>query len=192
MIKAIQTRYTGRLFRSRLEARWAVMLDCLKVSWEYEYEGFVLGDGTKYLPDFWMPELLCYVEIKPFTASAMEKSCCSQLAIGSGCRVYLFDSGIFCPGDQHSSGLQAPGSMCFSPDGCPDVDYFWCQCIHCGEFGIEYQGRSDRLACKRRSINPCPKTPHGDRGVNYNSGPILVAYNAAMSARFEHGEQPNV
>ena len=52
MIKAIETKYQGYRFRSRLEARWAVFLDALGVEWEYEPEGFDLGDGQAYLPDF--------------------------------------------------------------------------------------------------------------------------------------------
>jgi hypothetical protein len=51
MIKAIDTRYKGYLFRSRLEARWAVFFDQMGWSWDYEPEGFELG-GTQYLPDF--------------------------------------------------------------------------------------------------------------------------------------------
>lgn len=48
----IDTPYKGHLFRSRLEARWAVFFDQLGLKWEYEPEGFVLSDGTRYLPDF--------------------------------------------------------------------------------------------------------------------------------------------
>ncbi len=51
-IKAIETIYNGYRFRSRLEARWAVFFDALGVEYEYEPEGFDLGDGTFYLPDF--------------------------------------------------------------------------------------------------------------------------------------------
>ena len=51
-IKAIDTSYKGFLFRSRLEARWAVFFDALGLDWEYESEGFELPDGTRYLPDF--------------------------------------------------------------------------------------------------------------------------------------------
>ena len=49
---AIQTRYKGYRFRSRLEARWAVYLDAVGWTWEYEPEGFNLGDAGMYLPDF--------------------------------------------------------------------------------------------------------------------------------------------
>ena len=48
----IRTEYKGYLFRSRLEARWAVFFDALGVKWEYEPEGYDLGDGLLYLPDF--------------------------------------------------------------------------------------------------------------------------------------------
>jgi hypothetical protein len=51
-MKAIETRYKGYRFRSRLEARWAVFFDALGYSWEYEPEGFDLGFGVRYLPDF--------------------------------------------------------------------------------------------------------------------------------------------
>lgn len=50
-VKAIETRYAGCRFRSRLEARWAVFFDALGVTWEYEPEGFELPSG-RYLPDF--------------------------------------------------------------------------------------------------------------------------------------------
>lgn len=44
-IKAIQTRYKGYNFRSRLEARWAVFFDALGIKWEYEPEGFEFGES---------------------------------------------------------------------------------------------------------------------------------------------------
>lgn len=56
-MKAIETYYNGYRFRSRLEARWAVFFDTLGVKYEYEPEGFVLDDGTWYLPDF---RVKCY------------------------------------------------------------------------------------------------------------------------------------
>jgi len=51
-IKPIETFYHGYRFRSRLEARWAVFFDALNVRFEYEPEGFDLGNGEYYLPDF--------------------------------------------------------------------------------------------------------------------------------------------
>lgn len=64
MIKAIQTKYNGYHFRSRLEARWAVFFDTLKIPYQYELEGFDLGIAW-YLPDFYLSEWGIWIEIKP-------------------------------------------------------------------------------------------------------------------------------
>jgi len=70
-LKAIETRYAGCHFRSRLEARWAVAFDHLGIEWEYEAQGYEvtprlsLGEETfHYLPDFWLPELNMWAEVK--------------------------------------------------------------------------------------------------------------------------------
>lgn len=63
-IKAIETYYKGYRFRSRLEARWAVFFDAAGIKWEYEPEGFVMSDGTNYLPDFYLPESKTFFECK--------------------------------------------------------------------------------------------------------------------------------
>ena len=69
-IKPIETFYHGCRFRSRLEARWAVFFDALGVPWEYEPEGFDLGDGTYYLPDF---RLKCYGKRGGYTIEKHEE-----------------------------------------------------------------------------------------------------------------------
>ena len=51
-VTPLETLYHGVYFRSRTEARFAVFLDCLGIKWEYEPQGFDLGNGLKYLPDF--------------------------------------------------------------------------------------------------------------------------------------------
>lgn len=66
-IKAIETRYAGCDFRSRLEARWAVLFDELGIEWLYEPERFENTElKSKYLPDFYLPEVHggTYFEIK--------------------------------------------------------------------------------------------------------------------------------
>jgi hypothetical protein len=64
-LKPIETRYRGYRFRSRLEARWAVFFDDLGIPFEYELEGYSLPSGAAYLPDFVLPNLRVYVEVKP-------------------------------------------------------------------------------------------------------------------------------
>jgi len=54
-IQAIETEYKGYLFRSRLEARWAVFFDTLGIEWKYENEGYKTAEGEMYLPDFVLP-----------------------------------------------------------------------------------------------------------------------------------------
>lgn len=65
-IKPIETEYNGYRFRSRLEARWAVFFDALNIKYEYEPEGFELQNGEKYLPDFYLPDLKYYAEVKGY------------------------------------------------------------------------------------------------------------------------------
>lgn len=60
---AIQTEYAGCLFRSRLEARWAVFFDALGIKWQYELQGYECN-GYRYLPDFYLPESNDFVEVK--------------------------------------------------------------------------------------------------------------------------------
>jgi hypothetical protein len=55
-ITAIETRYAGCRFRSRLEARWAVFFDACGIRWEYEPQGFIGARGHHYLPDFYLPD----------------------------------------------------------------------------------------------------------------------------------------
>jgi hypothetical protein len=71
-LRAIETVYKGYRFRSRLEARWAVFFDALGIPWEYEKEGFDLGNGVRYLPDFWLPEARFFVEVKGQQPTAEE------------------------------------------------------------------------------------------------------------------------
>jgi hypothetical protein len=64
-IAAVPTPYRGCLFRSRLEARWAVFFDTLKVPWLYEPQRYYVGmSGRTYLPDFYLPDSRTWVEVK--------------------------------------------------------------------------------------------------------------------------------
>lgn len=65
-LKAIETRYKGYRFRSRLEARWAVFFDALEIKCEYEPECFELRDGRGYLRDFRIHVLNQNGEASPF------------------------------------------------------------------------------------------------------------------------------
>jgi hypothetical protein len=70
--KALEVSYSGRIFRSRLEARWAVLLDMLEVNWDYEPTFYECGEGLFYLPDFYLPDHQLWLEVKgaPFMDAA--------------------------------------------------------------------------------------------------------------------------
>lgn len=60
--------YKGICFRSKLEARWAVVFDMLGVEWIYEPETLkstFTGEPIYYRPDFYFPEFDMYGEVKP-------------------------------------------------------------------------------------------------------------------------------
>jgi hypothetical protein len=102
-IKAIETNYKGYKFRSRLEARWAVFFDSAQIPWEYEPEGYVLSDGRKYLPDFYLPSEEIFVEVKGVAPNddvyeklkrfSIEKNTPILLVLGvldkGGCEIFL-------------------------------------------------------------------------------------------------------
>ena len=61
----IETSYAGHRMRSRLEARWAVVFDRLGLHWLYEPQGYTVGpEATPYLPDFYLPDLRLWAEVK--------------------------------------------------------------------------------------------------------------------------------
>jgi len=100
-MKAIETIYDGYRFRSRLEARWAVFFDTLGIPYEYEKEGYKLQreplSPIDYLPDFWLPEQDCFVEIKGQVPTPQESSKAAYLALNSGKDVYIFFGNIHPP-----------------------------------------------------------------------------------------------
>lgn len=83
-MSAIRTVYRGVQYRSRLEARYAAMFDYLGLEHHYEQATFriALPDSraVQYTPDFWLPSLDAYFEIKPDEAHDEERQRCIQLA----------------------------------------------------------------------------------------------------------------
>lgn len=198
-IKALETLYSGTRFRSRTEARWAVFFDAMGLRWQYEPEGYDLGDGLWYLPDFFLPDLDLFIEVKP------------PLPMGDG----VFFAG---PSEEMfekvrrfqylltpvSSADEAPWPprivmLCGAPgpmsleklygDAAPyqgfivgDSSRYWCECVSCGAVGIQFDGRADRN--KHKQGCRVESTKEG-RGHNLDSPRLLAAYEAACNARFE-------
>jgi hypothetical protein len=63
-IEPVDTFYRTIRFRSRLEARWAVFLDDMEIDFAYELDPVKLGTRF-YLPDFYLPHLDIFAEVKP-------------------------------------------------------------------------------------------------------------------------------
>lgn len=61
-LQALPAKYNGIQFRSRLEARWAIFFDYCGINWDYEPEGFNLGNEIYYLPDFLLHDLTGRIE----------------------------------------------------------------------------------------------------------------------------------
>lgn len=213
--KAIDTAYAGHLFRSRLEARWAVIFDDLGVRWEYEKEGFELGKAGRYLPDFWLPDFGVWIEIKGKQATKEEEAKAIALAEASGHPVLIFPCGI--PTAFDESNVNCPTDNCdgayiYTPNGGGDNYYRWCVCTECGTIGITFDGRSDRLPCKEcygcwfNREHPESEAPHctrhapgestgcrlqssnGDKAYTPGHPRIMRAFDKGRSARFEHGQ----
>lgn len=188
--KAIQTAYNGYLFRSRLEAKWAVFFDMLRVRYEYEREGFDLGEVGYYLPDFWLPDFEVWIEIKGQMPTDEEEKRAAALADSSGHTVFIFWGEIPLPSDAENIGGPDLHDSAFAhfpkregeSEGGWDNHYNWCECPKCGKLGIEFDGRAARLGCGCH--------PSSDKTYNVGSPRLMAAYIAARSARFEHGEKP--
>ena|SRR5258708_5909504 len=162
----IETAYNGYRFRSRLEARWAVFFDALGLRYEYEKEGFDLGEAGRYLPDFWLPDLECWLEVKPhgvIDASASRKI---RRFAQSG------ESIVVALGPPHDRRTYPNMALCrLGANGAVEVQYVeFALCVSCG----------DRISLVR---------VYGDI-VDF--GGLRAAEDRAKAARFEFGESGHV
>lgn len=154
--------YKGFHLRSRIEGRWCVFFDCMEIEWQYELEGYKL-DKLYYLPDFWLPQVNMFAEVKSkqFTAEEIDK--CWKLT-------------------------EATRFSCMMLVGIPDFKEYpateydaWCD----GFWTVDYALVDRFLETEHRfpamNYASCPEM-FGER--------YAAAVLAARSARFEHGEKP--
>jgi hypothetical protein len=168
---SIPTKHAGVVFRSRLEARWAVFFGAVGIRWFYEYEGFQLKYSGWYLPDFWLPDLNTWIEIKPVTPTEQEAEKCSELAIATGHRAILLSGEV----GWWLHDLYTPRGcgLAFFANGGGDMPYAPCVCITCGKAGIEFDGRSARI-CK-----------HDESDKNYSSNHERVVRAVEYATRYQ-------
>jgi hypothetical protein len=179
-IKAIETVYNGYRFRSRLEARWAVFFDAMSIKYEYEPEGFELGDGYRYLPDFYLPDNDVWVEIKG-----------KQLTIEERIKTELFCSAKcdFANGGARFRLLE--GEIPKEPLAFAGIP---------GIYAYMYVSRDELTKAMTKLEGKCPEKPKTgvlmggiwaqDNLANWNPERLKAALSIARQARFEHGETP--
>ena len=175
MVTAIQTEYAGCLFRSRLEARWAVVFDVLGLKWRYEPEGFELSNGKRYLPDFFI-ESIGWIEIKPTAELDDDKwtTFCEDNGKQDGFKAYRITGDIPDPRfDDMPDDLTIEAAFGGLRGGSGDTGYGICVCLRCGKVGIEWDGRGGRICSHDQ-----------DKGHSADSARIKTAYIAARSWRF--------
>jgi hypothetical protein len=197
-IKAIETRYAGCRFRSRLEARWALFFDHMGLTWEYEPQGFEVSrritggwnnEKTKtfrYLPDFWLPDLHggIWGEVKGSltndeTARLYDAAASLSSSDGGGCR----DSGgndVALFGSLTSSVGPANPVLLHIHKG--DLE---ASCLFCGA-----HTRSVTVACDDGSIHHSATQAllRGFACSTHSTDPLVdLSLAAARSARFEFG-----
>lgn len=172
VLKAIETVYQGYRFRSRLEARWAVFFDALGLRWEYEPEGFDLGEAGWYLPDFWLPDHEYWIEIKAETPTRDEHGKMGELVAVTRYPGCIFFGPIPLPNywdESSDSGVKfGPGDDTIDGRWWTDFPYLWCVCESCGSTGLQFDGRSDRLDCKE--CQQCFYIRQGAPGIGVKPG----------------------
>lgn len=195
---AIQTEYNGYLFRSRLEARWAVFFDALGIEYEYEPEGIVLSDGTQYLPDFYLPDFKCYFEVKRKSIKGTEEEKTAMDKISNGAYTDTW-AGIICFGDPMDDDLYI---FCQETDDGGGGSYEGKATIGLHPETYEpylfaYNDRRERSFFAHFGEDmddwtiPMLTAEYGTyKYKDFVRGRVYQARKQARQARFEHGETP--
>ena len=139
-LRAIETEYRGYRLRSRTEARYAVLFDAAGIAWQYEVEGFELN-GVRYLPDFYLPGLKTYVEIKPTKETAAQAAkLLWRLHLATGCEVlFAVGSPTTEPPDNFFTCTEQVGGRGYNVDRadirqcpfCTQLHFTWKESCHC-------------------------------------------------------------
>lgn len=166
MSTAIQTKYDGIEYRSRLEARWASFMG--RIGWEFTYEPL---DGDGYIPDFIVHgDRPLFIEVKPAMTHKDYFEPCEKIEKGLsefeqdalivGLQPFIGPSGpwgyegVGLLGQYHRSGNQE------------DVWFDWAlsawhRCRTCDGISIHHYNYYVSAVCG-----------HGENGKNFDSPPI--------------------
>lgn len=211
-IKPIETEYNGYKFRSRLEARWAVFFDAAGIEYQYEPEGVETSDGDKYLPDFYLPELETYVEVKGKRPGYEQEILRLPKFIEWGGRIkqILILSDV--PGKTEDGGIWHFPAFYWN---CLGVDRGWFFFSDCGNGVLGNVSRANyyrpcitKWDLNRGNFSIEPKSDYSESMKNITEPTIINGYQfptswehnenvasallKARQARFEHGETPKI
>ena len=183
-MNAIETWYNGTLYKSRLEAKWAVFMTLIGVKFQYEPEGYALSDGVWYLPDFWLPDMECWIEIKGQIPTEEEQRKMELLVEDSQKNGYIFYGEL--PNYAFDYMWESDSAYVWKPEWikeygigiCFDHGHVFCQCPQCGKIGIQYMGRVERLACSCYDADK-------EKCFGISTPVLLKAYQTARNYRFE-------
>jgi len=116
------TQYKGIHYRSRLEARWALFFDYLKIPVEYEPKQFYL-ENFRYTPDFGIGNTT-FIEIKPSTVPLGTLKKAQNLATQFRLNVFIFGGDFYEYRDMQIIKFNALGILSFDYDFryCPACD----------------------------------------------------------------------
>jgi hypothetical protein len=84
------TKLGDRYYRSRTEATWASVFNAFGAAFEYEPKTFSLTNSISYVPDFYLPNLRIWIEIKATIPDDKEVDRILQLAHITNCPCFIF------------------------------------------------------------------------------------------------------
>ncbi len=183
---AVETYYAGCRFRSRLEARWAVIFDVWDLKWDYEPERYRLGKSS-YLPDFKVYGLCTrgdyvWFEVKGAKPADSYWDMIAAFAHEDpGNAIYVNFGEIPRPDQLDVGGFACKEDCCYDSMWTPtDCQHRFTVCATCHALGIEFEARSARLPCGCNNVD--------DKLHNGNDPFIALGFAAGRSARFEYGQ----
>lgn len=175
-MKPIETVYDGYRFRSRLEAKWACFFDAAKIRYVYEPEGYELGEGKRYLPDFYLPDVRTrrderkgvYIEVKGVMSDYDEE------------RIRLFAYGGKEGGDIKNKIVIIGNVPTSRKDAECALEGYWDSAL--------VDDGNDRMAFGRDDKGDVVLGCEIDTDYNLDYEWFDGCFSAARRARFEHGE----
>lgn len=184
--KSIETKFGGIIYRSRLEARWAVFFAELRIPFLYEPEGYSFN-GVGYLPDFFLTDQDCFIEIKPATPNKEESEKAGNLALFTGKRVFIFFGSPQPPisGETESAFKYERFEINGTRELGWDNYHWWCQCDECKSLDIQFDGRAERIQTHSKTCSGM-HGGEGSHGYNSSTPALVLAYEKAASFRFEN------